>query len=325
MDNDDSTSKPSGPPRRGRPPKGDRARTAPASAGVSPSPDAIAVETRRPRSQASGAGDAAAEAVPAPAPNRIRIRIRIRRPTRTGVPTRTGARDASPVRRGGSERRSDRLDLAALKEMGIASWPRSRSPGDPGRRHMKKQELVFQILAPRRRRKGSFLRRRAGDLPDGFGFLRAPNTATAGPDDIYVSPSQIRKFDLRTGDTISDRSVRPRTTSATSPSSRWTPSTSSRRPLEGEDLLRNLTPLYPRRIGWRRCRRTSPRACSTSWTRWAKGSAPSSWPRPARARRCSCRPSQRHHHQPSEIVLIVLLIDERPEEVTDMQGPCTAR
>ena len=98
---------------------------------------------------------------------------------------------------------------------------------------MKKQELVFQILRAQAEKDGLIFSEGVLEiLPDGFGFLRAPEYCyLPGPDDIYVSPSQIRKFGLRTGRHRSAaRSGRPRRTSATSPSSRWTPSTSSPRP-----------------------------------------------------------------------------------------------
>ena len=80
------------------------------------------------------------------------------------------------------------------------------------------QELIFEILRARAAKAGHIFSEGVLEvLPDGFGFLRAPDyNYLAGPDDIYVSPSQIRKFDLHTGDTVSGRFARPRTASATS-------------------------------------------------------------------------------------------------------------
>ena len=80
----------------------------------------------------------------------------------------------------------------------------------PGAATMKKQELVFQILRAQAEKEGLIFSEGVLEiLPDGFGFLRAPEYCyLPGPDDIYVSPSQIRKFDLRTGDTISGQ-IRP--------------------------------------------------------------------------------------------------------------------
>ena len=84
---------------------------------------------------------------------------------------------------------------------------------------MRKQELIFQILKAQTEQSGFIFSEGVLEvLPDGFGFLRAPDyNYLPGPDDIYVSPSQIRKFDLQTGDTVSGQ-IRP--------------------PKEGERLLR---------------------------------------------------------------------------------------
>ena len=70
---------------------------------------------------------------------------------------------------------------------------------------MRKQELIFEILRSRAEKSGLLFSEGVLEtLPDGFGFLRAPDyNYLPGPDDIYVSPSQIRKFDLHTGDTVS--------------------------------------------------------------------------------------------------------------------------
>ena len=84
---------------------------------------------------------------------------------------------------------------------------------------MRKQELIFKILQTQTEKSGLIFAEGVLEcLPDGFGFLRAPDyNYLPGPDDIYVSPSQIRRFDLRTGDTSPARSGRPRRASATSP------------------------------------------------------------------------------------------------------------
>src|SRR5918911_3517923 len=118
----------------------------------------------------------------------------------------------------------------------------------PGATGMRKQELIFEILKSRAEKSGNLFSEGVLEtLPDGFGFLRAPSyNYLPGPDDIYVSPSQIRKFDLHTGDTVSGQ-VRP-------------PKESERYfallkveaiNFENPDLAReklffeNLTPLYP--------------------------------------------------------------------------------
>ena len=75
---------------------------------------------------------------------------------------------------------------------------------------MRKQDLIFQILRAQTEQSGFIFSEGVLEvLPDGFGFLRAPDyNYLPGPDDIYVSPSQIRKFDLHTGDTVSGQ-IRP--------------------------------------------------------------------------------------------------------------------
>ncbi len=80
----------------------------------------------------------------------------------------------------------------------------------PGAGGMRKQELIFEILRSRAEKSGLLFSEGVLEtLPDGFGFLRAPDyNYLPGPDDIYVSPSQIRKFDLHTGDTVSGQ-IRP--------------------------------------------------------------------------------------------------------------------
>ena len=85
---------------------------------------------------------------------------------------------------------------------------------------MRKQDLIFALLTAQAERNGAIYGSGVLEiLPDGFGFLRAPDyNYLPGPDDIYVSPSQIRRFNLRTGDTISGQIRPPRRASATSPS-----------------------------------------------------------------------------------------------------------
>jgi transcription termination factor Rho len=188
---------------------------------------------------------------------------------------------------------------------------------------MRKQDLIFALLQAHTERNGMIYGEGTLEiLPDGFGFLRAPDyNYLPGPDDIYVSPSQIRRFNLRTGDTISGQ-IRP--------------------PKEGEryfallkveamnhedpDLARNkilfdnLTPLYPMEMlkletesdqysvrimdlvcpigkGQRGLIVSPPKAGKTMLLQAIANSL------------------ARNH---KEVILIVLLIDERPEEVTDM-------
>ena len=104
-----------------------------------------------------------------------------------------------------------KVDLATLKEMSIGELTKiAKSLDVPGATGMRKQELIFQILRGRAEKSGILFSEGVLEtLPDGFGFLRAPNyNYLPGPDDIYVSPSQIRQFDLHTGDTVSGQ-IRP--------------------------------------------------------------------------------------------------------------------
>ena len=103
------------------------------------------------------------------------------------------------------------LDLSELKEMNIQGLTAlARDLGVEGAAGMKKHDLIFKILQSQTEKSGLLFAEGVLEcLPDGYGFLRAPESNyLPGPDDIYVSPSQIRKFDLRTGDTVSGQ-VRP--------------------------------------------------------------------------------------------------------------------
>src|SRR5687767_15429505 len=98
------------------------------------------------------------------------------------------------------------MDIAQLKEMNIASLTQvAKDLNIQGASGMRKQELIFKILQAQTEKSGFIFSEGVLEtLPDGFGFLRAPDyNYLPGPDDIYVSPSQIRKFDLHTGDTVS--------------------------------------------------------------------------------------------------------------------------
>jgi hypothetical protein len=121
------------------------------------------------------------------------------------------------------------FNLSDLKEMSISKLTQIAKGMDvPGATGMRKQELVFKILAAQTEKSGLIFSEGVLEtLPDGFGFLRAPEyNYLPGPDDIYVSPSQIRKFDLRRATQSPGRFARPRRANATSRSSRSRRSTS---------------------------------------------------------------------------------------------------
>ena len=189
-----------------------------------------------------------------------------------------------------------------------------------------KQELIFSILQAQTAKNGLIYGEGVLEiLPDGFGFLRAPDYSyLPGPDDIYISPSQIRRFNLRTGDTVSGQIRPPKDTERYFAMLKVEAVN-----LEDPEVARekiifdNLTPLYPKekiklekdnepenlsaRImdlltpigkGQRGLIVSPPRAGKTMLLQNIANSITKNHP---------------------EIILIVLLIDERPEEVTDME------
>ena len=109
--------------------------------------------------------------------------------------------------------RQERLNLADLKDKGIQELTQiAKDLTVQGATGMRKQDLIFQILKAQTEKSGFIFSEGVLEvLPDGFGFLRAPDyNYLPGPDDIYVSPSQIRKFDLQTGDTVSGQIRSPK-------------------------------------------------------------------------------------------------------------------
>src|ERR1700687_48528 len=224
-----------------------------------------------------------------------------------------------------SDGRDEVFNLSTLKDMSISALTQIAKGMDvPGATGMRKQELIFKVLAAQTEKSGLIFSEGVLEtLPDGFGFLRAPEyNYLPGPDDIYVSPSQIRKFDLRTGDTVSGQ-IRP--------------------PKEGEryfalikveainfespDQARekvffdNLTPLYPDE---QLRMETQPENLSarvidlvTPLGKGQRGLIVSP-PRTGKTMLLQAIANSITQNHP-ETTLIVLLIDERPEEVTDMQ------
>src|SRR5438477_12700214 len=103
------------------------------------------------------------------------------------------------------------MDFTELKELTIAHLTQvAKELQIPGAAGLRKQELIFRILQTETEKSGLIFSEGVLEtLPEGYGFLRAPDyNYLPGPDDVYVSPSQIRRFDLRTGDTISGQ-IRP--------------------------------------------------------------------------------------------------------------------
>jgi transcription termination factor Rho len=189
---------------------------------------------------------------------------------------------------------------------------------------LRKQELIFKILQAQTERNGLIFSEGVLEtLPDGFGFLRAPNyNYLPSPDDIYISPSQIRKFSIQTGDTVSGQ-VRPPKESERYFALLKVEAINFEDPELAKDkvLFDNLTPLHPDE---RLVLEYNPRNLSTRVmdliTPIGKGQrglivAP---PRTGKTMLLQAIANSITTNHP-EVILIVLLIDERPEEVTDMQ------
>ena len=219
------------------------------------------------------------------------------------------------------------MNLKDLKEKKISELTTMAKEADiDGANNMRKQELIFALLKAQTEKEGSIYGEGVLEvLPDGFGFLRAPDyNYLPGPDDIYVSPSQIRRFNLSTGDTVSGQ-IRP-------------PKDNERyfallkvEAVNFEDqeacrdkiLFDNFTPLYPdERIELEL--ESDPDNYSLRildlLTPIGKGQralivAPPRTGKTVLLQNLAHAVAENH----PDSALIVLLIDERPEEVTDMQ------
>ena len=219
----------------------------------------------------------------------------------------------------------DTFNLATLKEMSISKLTQIAKDLDvPGATGMRKQELIFKVLAAQTEKSGLIFSEGVLEtLPDGFGFLRAPEyNYLPGPDDIYVSPSQIRKFDLRTGDTVSGQ-IRPPKEGERYFALIKVEAINFEAPGETRDkvFFDNLTPLYPdEQLRMETNGDHIVGRVIDLVTPLGKGQrglivAP---PRTGKTMMLQAIANSISNNHP-EVTLIVLLIDERPEEVTDMQ------
>jgi transcription termination factor Rho len=213
-------------------------------------------------------------------------------------------------------------ELQALNIKDLAKIAKKYKISEAGK--MSKQDLIFAVLQAQAEKHGLIFSEGVLEvLPEGYGFLRSPDYSyLPGPDDIYISPSQIRKFDLRTGDIVSGQ---------------------IRMPNEGERYLAlvkvdavnfeppeearhrifydNLTPLYPHeRIRLETVRENLSARVMDIFTPIGKGQRGLivSPPRTGKTMLLQSIANSISTNHP-EIFLIVLLIDERPEEVTDME------
>jgi len=217
------------------------------------------------------------------------------------------------------------LYLAQLKQRNITELNEvARELKIDGAANLRKQELIFAILQAQTEKNGVIYGEGVLEtLPDGFGFLRAPDSNyLPGPDDIYISPSQIRRFNLRTGDIVSGQ-IRPPKESERYFALLKVEKINFEDPEIARDkiLFDNLTPLYPEeRINLEfdpneYCTRVM--ELITPIGKGQRGLIVAA-PRTGKTMmlQAIARAIIKNH---PEIVLIVLLIDERPEEVTDWQ------
>jgi transcription termination factor Rho len=217
------------------------------------------------------------------------------------------------------------MNLAELKEKSIAELnDLAHNLSIEGASNLRKQELIFAILQAQSDKDGFI----SGEgvleiLPDGFGFLRSPDyNYLPGPDDIYISPSQIRRFGLRTGDVVSGQ-IRPPKESERYFAMLKVEKINYEEPEAARDkiLFDNLTPLYPmEKIQLEYDSEDFSMRVMDLMTPIGKGQRGLIVAQPRTGKtmllQAIAKAIMKNH---PEIVLIVLLIDERPEEVTDWQ------
>ena len=217
------------------------------------------------------------------------------------------------------------ISIAELKEMGIQRLTQvAKDLNLQNIGGLRTQELIFQILKAQAEQSGFIFSEGVLEvLPDGFGFLRAPDyNYLAGPDDVYVSPSQIRRFDLHTGDTVSGQ-IRPPKDGERYFALIKVEAVNFEPPEKARDKLffENLTPLYPQeRFRLETAADNLSARVMDLMTPIGKGQrglivAPPRTGKTMLLQSIAQSVAQNH----PETYLIVLLIDERPEEVTDMQ------
>jgi transcription termination factor Rho len=217
------------------------------------------------------------------------------------------------------------MDIAELKSKRIAELSEiAKNLNITGYADLRKQELIFQILEAQTAKDGmSFSKGVLEVLPDGYGFLRSSDyNYLPSPDDIYVSPSQIKKFSLRTGDTINGQ-VRPPKEGERFFALLKVEAVNFEEPdkIRERSLFDNVTPLYPNE---RFYLEVAPNELSMRvmdlLAPIGKGNrglivSPPKSGKTILLQKIANSITQNH----PDVILIVLLIDERPEEVTDME------
>ncbi len=237
--------------------------------------------------------------------------------TATGSPETQNAATSTDEARG--------LDLANLKGKTISELTSlAQTLNIPGTGSLRKQELIFRILEAQTQQNGLMFSEGVLEiLPEGYGFLRSPDyNYLPGPDDIYVSPSQIKRFDLQTGDIISGQ-VRPPKDGERYFALLRVEAVNLESPDAAKDkiLFDNLTPLYPlEKLLLETKDRDVTNRIIDLLSPIGKGQrglivSPPKAGKTIILQKIAHGVTENH----PEVVLIVLLIDERPEEVTDMK------
>ncbi len=323
-----------------KPPTGEPRATIEARPPVAETRLAESRPENRPGSQTAPSGElrpAGTEATAKTAQEAAKL-VQETKPAEAGVPPVQGGPTGGPQglhRRGrhsigntgaqGGRNGTTTLDLVELKDMSIQALNQiAKDLGVPGAAGLRKQELIFKILQTQAEKSGLIFSEGVLEcLPDGFGFLRAPEyNYLPGPDDVYVSPSQIRRFDLRTGDTVSGQ-IRPPKEGERYFALIKVDAINFEPPEESRNKIffDNLTPLYPdERLKLETAKDNFSGRVMDLLTPIGKGQrglivAP---PRTGKTMLLQNIANSITTNHP-EISLIVLLIDERPEEVTDMQ------
>lgn len=217
------------------------------------------------------------------------------------------------------------MDIAELKSHKISELTQiAQELGISGCTGMKKQELIFSILEEQTKKEGLIFAEGVLEvLPDGYGFLRSPDyNYLPGPDDIYVSPSQIKRFGLRTGDTVSGQ-IRPPKENERFFALLKVEAVNFENPEEAKSkiLFDNLTPIYPnKRLNLENSKNDYSMRIMNLLTPIGKGQRGLIVAQPKTGKTILLQKiANAITTNHPEVTLIVLLIDERPEEVTDME------
>ncbi len=217
------------------------------------------------------------------------------------------------------------MEIVELKNKKISELTKmAQELNVPGATGLRKQELIFRILEEQTKQEGLIFAEGVLEvLPDGYGFLRSTDyNYLPGPDDIYVSPSQIKRFGLRTGDTVSGQ-IRPPKEGERFFALLKVEAVNFENPEEAKKkiLFDNLTPLYPnKKVNLEHNSKDYSTRVMNLLTPIGKGQRGLIVAQPKTGKTILLQKianaiTQNH----PEIKMIVLLIDERPEEVTDME------